>query len=216
MKKTAALMGSLIFVAGLGVVLNGCATREGGNAGLELMSETEFQNTVEKFTRRSQQYQGLYNTVDIHATLRNSSVIRAQLEQNARLYQWDRAKFQLESNKAGEKAKNETEVFLSFYTPDRKNDDLQKSSTQWRTYLEVDGRRWEGKVTKVKTTEVEIQGMYPYYTRLATPYSVTFPVPIATVEGKEAKVTLTGPVALVVLAFPPLAGPGTAIAPAAP
>lgn len=213
MRKTTAWMGSFLFVAGVGFVFSGCASRDGVTAGLELMSEAEFQNTVDKFTEHTQQYKGLYNTVDLHATLRNSSVLRAQLEQSARLFQWDRAKFQLEANKTAEKAKSETEIFLAFFTPERKNDDLNKSNTQWRAYLEVDGRRWEGKITKVKGTEAELQGIYPYYSKLSTPYSITFPVPVANVEGKESKFTLTGPVALVVLNFPALTGPGQVIAP---
>jgi hypothetical protein len=181
--------------------LGACASRVVSSTGLELMTESAYQNVTDNYTERNQTYQGLYNTLDLTATLVNSAVARAQLEQNARLYQWDRAKFQGETNKAAEKLRNESLVFLSFYTPDRKNDDLHKSSTQWRVYLESDGRRFEGKVTKNKLQLSELQGIYSYHNRFATPYMITFPVAMTSIESKPVKFTLTGPVGIAVLTF---------------
>lgn len=186
------------------VALTGCATKETANTGLVLMSQPEFENVLERYTDRTQRYEGLYNTLDVTATLRNSAVLRAQLEAQARIYQWDRAKFLAESNKALEDAKNKTEVFLSFYTPERKNDDLNRSTSQWKTYLEIDGRRWEGKTSKVKLNVMELQGWYPYHNRFATPYLVSFPVALSTIEGQPVRFVVTGPMGLATLNFNPV------------
>ncbi|MBX3032513.1 MAG: hypothetical protein KF865_01215 [Bdellovibrionaceae bacterium] len=183
----------------------GCATRPAANQGLELMSVAEYEKVVDRHTQRSQKYSGLYNTMDVTATLVNTAVAKAQLEQKARLLQWDRAQFQLESNKLAEKNKNETEVFLSFFTPDKKNDDLQKKTTQWRVYLEADGRRWEGKTMKIRQPIAEIQGLFSYHSRFSTPYLITFPVGTATIDPRTTRFIVTGPIDIVTLEYAPAA-----------
>lgn len=194
----AKFLGSLVLIAAFA---GGCATRETSSTGLELMSAGEVDRVIDRSTVRSQNYEGLYNTLDLTATLRNAPVRRAQLEQQARIYQWDRNKFQSEVAASDAKARNETEVFLSFYTPEKKNDDLNKKNTQWKVFLEADGRRWEGKVVKIRQSVPEIQGWYPYYTRFSTPYVVTFTVAAPDVETKTSKLVVTGPMGTATLSF---------------
>ncbi len=179
----------------------GCATTIVSTTGLVLISETEYRKILEQQTLRDQRYQGLYNVFDLSATLVDSRLSQAQLEQSARLYQWDRAQFQAEKNKVDQTLKDQTEIFLSFYTPEKKNDDLNKSGTQWRVYLESGGRRWEGKVKKIKTTLSEVQGIYPHHTRFATPYSITFPVATAEVTAQDVQFLLAGPAGTTKLEF---------------
>lgn len=179
-----------------------CASKNVSTTGLELMSEREYGKVLDRSTRRIQKYNGLYNTVEISATLIRAEMAQAILEQSARLYQWDKAQFQLERNKRDESMKNETEIFMSFYTPDKKNDDLHKRNTQWRVYLETtEGRRWEGKVTKLKTPLAQIQGIYTYHNRFSSPYSVTFPVGTQTLKDQPAKLIVTGPVEMAVVSW---------------
>jgi len=187
--------------------LAGCATHETSSTGLELMSAGEVDRVLDRSTSRSQNYEGLYNTLDLTATLRNSAVRRAQLEQQARIYQWDRNKFQAEVSASDTKSRNETEVFLSFYTPEKKNDDLNKKATQWKVFLESDGRRFEGKAAKIRQSVPEIQGWYPYFTRFSTPYSVTFTVATQDIETKPAKFIVTGPMGTATLNFAPVTPP---------
>lgn len=183
------------------LLLGACAHREPMDPSLTLMSEDQFAETLTNWTDHVQKYEGFYNVLDSRATLRNSPVMKAQMDQSARVYRWDRAKLTAEANKLIEKTRNETEVFLSFYTPTRANDDLHKSGTQWRVYLEVDGKRWEGKVNKIRQSVPEIQGLYPYHTSFATPYSITFTVPLAQVETRPSKFTVTGPMGDAVFNF---------------
>lgn len=198
-------MRSLLLMLALFPLFTGCAGMVTSPNGLVLMNHAQFESVVERYTDRTQRYEGLYNTLDVAATIRNTAVMRGQLESQARIYQWDRVKFQSESNKLAEKARNETEVFLSFYTPERKNDDLSRGNTQWRIYLEVDGRRFEGKASRIKTGTAEVQGFYPYHTRFATPYSVIFPVSVTQIEVKPMKFTVTGPMGMAALNFAQLA-----------
>lgn len=97
--------------------------------------------------------------------------------------------------------KKQTEVFVSFYTPEKKHDDLHKNQTLWKIFLDAGGKRYEGKAQKVKLLTSEVQGLYPFHNRFATPYTITFPVPTTALDGKEAKLTITGSVGSVAVVF---------------
>ncbi len=59
------------------------------------------------------------------------------------------------------------------------------------------------KLKKIKLPLVEIEGLYPFHNRFYTPYSVIFPVPMRSIEGRPMKMTLTGAVGSGVLEFKP-------------
>ncbi|MEK6773314.1 MAG: hypothetical protein AABY64_05205 [Bdellovibrionota bacterium] len=178
-----------------------CATTSQNSAGLNLMSESEFETITETYTEKTQVYSGLYNIMDLSGTLMNSAVARAQLDQNARLYQWDAAKMTTEKVKSDEHLNKETEIFISFFTPERKHDDLHKNQTLWKIFMDINGKRYEGKVKKIKLLTDELRGIYPYHTRFATPYSIVFPVSAKSIESLPVKLTVTGPVGSASLQF---------------
>lgn len=181
--------------------MTACSSYQILPGGRRIRSEDDYIQTLEKNTRHDRQYSGFYNTIDMQGTVLNSEMSLALLEQNTRLYQWDENKFVDEEKKANEKMAQETEFFLSFFTPERKNDNLAKSDTSWKVFLDVDGKRLEGKVVKIKRLVSDIQGLYPYYVRFATPYTITFPIPMKAIEGKELRLTITGSLGSSTLVF---------------
>lgn len=187
--------------------LAACATREVTPSGLNLMSESVYQATVEKYSDTIEVYDGLNNTITIKGTILNSQVAMAQLDQNARLFLWDQTKFAEEKKKTEDNLKKEISIFVSFYTPTRKHDDLHKSKTLWKIFLDAEGRRFEGKATKIKLLTEEVRRLYWYHGRFTTPYTLTFQVPAALVERTTSKLTITGPVGSASLNFPALAAP---------
>lgn len=196
MQKTLALL-SFAFLAA-------CASKMTSSTGLELMTESKYKSIVDTYTGRSQQYSGLYNTIDLSATLMNSAVTHAQNDQKARLLQWDAAQYASNQGKSRTEMMDRTVVFLSFYTPDRKNDDLQKNNTQWRIYLEADGKRWEPKVVKLRQPVSELQSLYAYHTKFSTAYQLTFPVATTTVERTRSKLIVTGPLGFGAIEYKPV------------
>ena len=156
---------------------------------------------VDKWSDRVEDYSGLNNTITVMATLLNSEMNQAQLEHNARLFQWDQNKMSEEKKLVDEKATKQTDVFVSFYSPERKWDDLYKSKTLWKVFLDVDGQRFEGKAAKVKLLTREIQSLYPYHTGYGTPYVVTFPVATTRTDGKPVRLVFTGSISSVTLSF---------------
>ncbi|WP_415063362.1 hypothetical protein [Bdellovibrio sp.] len=191
------------YLLGLFLFLSACASYEVTPSGNTLRTTGNYMDVIEKYTDKTRRYSGFYNTIDMEATVINSAVAEAQLGQSSMLYQWDEKKFAEEKVKYEARLNKESEIFLSFFTPEKKNDDLFKENTIWKIFLDVDGKRFEGKAKKIKLQLVEIEGLYPYHNRFYTPYSVTFPVPMKSIEGKVLKMTLTGAVGSGVLNFNP-------------
>ncbi len=180
----------------------GCASKYQTHD-LKLMSESDYYSTVDSSTRRKQVYDGFYATMEFSAILINTPMARARVDQNARIYQWDADKYKDEKAKAESNLAKQTEIFLSFYVPDRKNDDLHRSKTLWKLFLDANGKRYEGKVEKIKTLMAELSALYPKYNRWSTPYKVTFNVPTSLIEAGATKLTLTGPVGSATVDFDP-------------
>ncbi|GIL18442.1 MAG: hypothetical protein BroJett040_21930 [Oligoflexia bacterium] len=173
--------------------LFGCASQY-QNPSLNLRPESDYYSSVEKNTAKKQIYDGFMNTLDASATLMTSDLQRLQVDQNARIYQWNQDQYNNEKSKVESEMTKSTEVFLSFFVPERKHDDLHKASTKWKIFLDAAGKRVEGKATKMKILLAEAQTLYPHHTRWGTPYKLSFPIPTSLTENGNAKVTLTGPV----------------------
>lgn len=183
------------------LVLSACASKEVNKNGLVLVNEEGYENMIDKWSDHVEDYSGLNNTVTIMATLLNPEMAMSQLDQNARIFQWDQITYDNEKKKLQDAMKVQTDVFVSFYSPERKWDDLYKSKTLWKIFLDVNGQRYEGKVTKVKLLTREIQRLYSYHTSFGTPYIITFPVPANSVGTAPARITFTGAVGSVSLNF---------------
>jgi hypothetical protein len=190
------------FIA-LFLLLTSCASQEVTPIQNSMKSTQNYAEVIDQYSEKVRTYSGFYNTMDIEGTILNSNVAKAQLDMQASIYQWDQKKSADEKAKFENRLSQETELFLSFFTPDKKNDDLSKNKTIWRFFLDLNGHRYEGKVTKIKLPLSEIQSLYPYHNRFYTPYSIKFPVSIRSIESKPIEVTLTGAVSAGALTFNP-------------
>lgn len=180
----------------------GCSTTY-ENPQLTLMDESQVEDTIEKYSSSKKIYDGFQAIMDFGATLHNTPVRSALIDKSARIYQWNPEQYTSEKNKSEGEKTRQTEIFLSFFVPERKHDDMAKASTKWKIFLDVNGRRYEGKATKMKTILADVQAQYHYHTRWNTPYKLTFPVPTSEVDGNTASLTLTGPVGSAKVDFAP-------------
>jgi len=158
------------------------------------ISADQYETVLESHKASTRDYQGFYNTVEMQGVLITPDMAEAQIEQNTRLYQWDAQKIQAEKDSANTRLSSQTEIFLAFYTPERKNDNLDKVQTLWKVFLDANGKRYEAKVKKIKLLPSEILGLYPFYNKFCTPYQLTFPFPVTSLAGSPVKLTITGPV----------------------
>lgn len=166
------------------------------------MTKDPYLTVIETFSAGDAEYAGLYNQFTYRASLINSPVREASLLREAEYFKWDAHQLADAKAKAAEKMANSTEVFMSFFTPDRHNDNLTDGKSIWRVYLDVDGKRYEGVPKKAKKAFAELQALYPYHTRWNTPYLIEFPVPTASVDGITTKYVVTGPLGAQEIAFP--------------
>lgn len=181
------------------LLLSSCASTSVNRGGVTVMSEDAYEGVVDKWSDHVEDYNGLNNTVTIMATLLTPEVVVAQVDQNARQFQWDQVAYDNEKKKAENAMATKTEAFVSFYSPERKWDDLYKSKTLWKVFLDVNGQRYEGTVSKIKLLPREIQKLYHYHTSFATPYMLSFPVAATAVGNSPARLVFTGAVGSVTL-----------------
>jgi hypothetical protein len=165
--------------------------------------EFNYSNMIDAHSRGESIYDGFNNTFQYQATLLNTKMINAQLRKRAALQLWDNDKLEQERTKKFQEIATRTEMFLSFFSPDRNVVNLDNKKTVWRAYLDIDGRRYVGDIKKLAIPLVDIVALYPYHNRWSTPYLVTFAVPTTAVEKKDAKLTLTGSVGTSTVTFPP-------------
>lgn len=163
-----------------------------------------YQNRIEKYSAGDSEYAGFYNNFEYKGTILNTEIRNALLEKQGQYYQWDRAKQATEREKSDREKGAETRVFLTFFTPDRRNDNLSDVRSIWRVYLDVNGQRYAGKVERVRTLLAELQVLYPYHTRWNSPYMVSFPVSTTRIENYPMTFTITGPLGTRAVKFPAL------------
>lgn len=191
----------LILVLMLALGLVSCVSTLSPLPGVPEVSISEYERLVKQKTKKIEVYDGLYNKLTVQATWLDSDLTLASLSHNARLLQWDEEKYKQEKSTVISHHASTTEFFISFYTPEQKQDNLSSNKSIWKIYLDVDGRRFEGKASKVKLQLTEVQALYPHHNRWSTPYMLSFPIATGLSDNKKATLTLTGPAGVAQLSF---------------
>lgn len=187
------------------VLLSSCATRLPTPEGVPEVTIANYEKAVVDKTQKIEIYDGLYNKLTVQSTWVDSLLTEYALSHSARLSQWNEVKYRDERSKRIGKNAESTEFFVSFYAPEKKHTDLSTKKTIWKIFLDVNGQRYEGKATKIKSILSEIQALYPYHNRWSVPYTVSFPVATSLIEGKPAKLIFTGAVGSAELGYNNLA-----------
>lgn len=184
------------FIIGLLVLAissSGCASKETRGADIgQRFDEKEYDRLIKKNTQHTQQYEGFYNKFELYATFIKSEVQTALLQKKSDTFQWDAKRAQIEREKMFQENSTQTKFALSFYTPSTRLNDLHKSNSVWKIYLESGGQRYDGHVTRRNGKFEEFQGFFPYHTRWSIAYDVSFNVPLSAVEKAPATFILSG------------------------
>jgi hypothetical protein len=170
--------------------------------GVDALSPSDYAAVVGKYTVKTNQYSGFYQTFQADMTMLSTEMQIASLRQRANFMQWDQRQFNTEREKLVQESNVVAKFFMRFYSPEHDYDDLHKGKTIWKLYLDFNGQRFEGKVRKLTDKFVELQTIYPHFDRFSTPYEITFNVPMATIENGPSKVTLTSSLGTAEFSFP--------------
>lgn len=166
--------------------------------------ESEYQKVLGTYSDQAQKYDGPNNLLDVRATILNKEVIEAQLQRQASLFQWDQQKYDSEWKAKMAPANKITEVFVSFYTPDRKSGDLLRTNTLWKAVLKYNGLKVPGTPKKLTLLPIEINSIYPDHNRWSNGYILTFEAPLIDVEKTISELVISGPVGNAELEFKPI------------
>ena len=121
----------------------------------------------------------------------NSLVASNVIQQKGFYFQWDKNKTRKEREKMFQEHSSRSNYLLVFFTPDRKDNNLEKINTIWKVYLEVNGQRFLGSVKKKNVVYSQFVQLYPHFTRWNKAYEVTFDIPMNEVEIETSSIVVT-------------------------
>ena len=159
-------------------------------------------NKIQKNSAGDKQFSGLYHNFEFRSTILNRDVSQAIHNRLDQYYEWSDEEASKKLNERMNELENKTKVWLSFFTPERKNDNLANKISIWKIYLVANGQRYEGKASKANKNLSEAKALMPYHNRWATAYYVDFPVATSDVEGSDLKLVITGPLGRREVDFP--------------
>jgi hypothetical protein len=179
-----------LIIMSLSFLLSSCSTT-GGAKPLNLPDS--YRSSVESLTVNDELYNGWTNVFHYHATLVTESLYEQQIDVLAKAKLWSEDETRSERRRLAESVANETQVFLSFYTPEIQYNDLNESGSVWRIFLDVDGKRYTGRVNKYAKNYADTKSLYPQHTPWSKAYMIQFPVSFLQIKDKsKARLVITG------------------------
>ena len=159
---------------------------------------------VKQYTDRAEFYKGFMNVFQMQGTVLNQKVLNSQVEIKSQSFSWTESQRIDEQSKVDSSLRSETKVFLSFFSPENKVNNLDSPSTIWRVFLDVNNKRYVGTVSTYVGFANEAALFYPYHSGFSKAYLVKFPVPMINIQDYPMKLTVTGTIGSDTLDFPAL------------
>ena len=154
---------------------------------------SQYIDKIESHTAGDKQFAGLYHNFEFRSTLLTKDITRTIHDRMDMYYDWDEQTSADKWQETENKMQDNTSIWLSFFTPERKDDNLANKVSIWKIYLETNGQRYEGLARKANKNLSEAKALFHYHTRWATAYYVDFPVPTDEIQAGNAKLIITGP-----------------------
>lgn len=153
--------------------------------------DTEYLKIVDQFTQNDKKYNGFYNTYEVGVTIFNTTMTEALLQREGYYMQWNESQALSEREKALQKMTSSSEFYITLYTPEPSHNDMNKANSMWKVYLEYEGQRYEGQITKFKKNLIQSQHLFPHHTRFNTSYIATFNIPMSRIENGKVSIVLS-------------------------
>ena len=155
--------------------------------------QKKYLDQVQALTVKDEKHMGFSNVYNFSAVLLSQDLLQAQLELDAFDFQWDDSQYQEKRRDYLQTASQNTQVFLSFFTPNNKNNNLDKYDALWKVFLILDGRKYEAKAAKAKTPSSRLGSLYPSHNGFSHAYVLSFAIPLGEIEkASEIRLLLTG------------------------
>lgn len=152
-----------------------------------------YHQKIEAHSAGDKQFAGLYHNFEFRSTRLNREITETIHQRLQQFYDWDEQESQQKLDESLKAMNSKTKFWLSFFTPDGKNDNLANKVSIWKIYLKAGGQRYEGRAIKANKNYDEAKALFPYHSRWATAYYLEFPVAANEIEGQPVKLIITGP-----------------------
>ena len=166
------------------------------------VNPSAYDSLIKDFTHSDKQYSGLHNTFQIFATIIDSKVAQANLNQLQHYMQWDDKKFREEREKKLQEMSSTSTFLVALYTPEKDHNDLNKGNKSiWKMYLDHNGSRYMGKAKKSSQKFIQLKTLFPHITKFHKLYIVTFDIPMSAIEGDTNQLTFTSSLGFVTFKY---------------
>ena len=158
--------------------------------------------TLERYTRKVELYEGLDTVARGWATWRSPELRQALAEASIRAYELDNGAAELLRKEEARAARGLREFHLALYTPKDDWNDLESEDTLWTSFLLLpNGERLQPVrvIHLPKTDKSAVQ--YPYVNRWTREYSLFFPLLERDEVYEHLTLVITGPLGTVRFAF---------------
>ena len=162
---------------------------------------SEYLKIIRENSAGDSQFAGVYKNFEFRSTLFTRDVSLAVHKRLKQYYDWSEEETSQKLSKRMGEMNNKTKIWLSFYTPNGKNDNLSNKTSIWKIYLINQGHRYEGKPYPANANLSAAQALIPYHSRWTTPYYVDFPIPTDELSG-PVQLIITGPLGRREVTFP--------------
>ena len=162
---------------------------------------SEYLKVIRRNSAGDSQFAGIYKNFEFRSTLFTHDVSLAIHKRLKQYYEWSEEESSQKLSKRMEEMNNKTKIWLSFYTPNGKDDNLSNKSSIWKIYLLNQGHRYEGKPYPANANLNATKALIPYHSRWTTAYYVDFPIPTNQLNG-PVKLIITGPLGRREVSFP--------------
>jgi hypothetical protein len=175
------------------VIQTSCTTQSHIKSDIPLpkIKPDQYAKLISNNTKKDSKYDGFQNLYEVSATLLSTEIKLAQLDR-IRFYQsWDPIQVSEERERYLQRMSSESEFFLSYFSPQKDLRKLHSGKTPWKIYLEVNGKRYEGRIKKYLNNKAQVNTLFPHHSRWSKAYLAVFKVPTEAIENSSNKFIFT-------------------------
>lgn len=176
-------------LAALVILLCGCSARQ---AELFLWPDSQdaYLKITEKWTAAGYIYSGLETRLIAHVTYKSPEWTRAYVRKKARVYELDPEEKQESLQIFSRHLEEETEFFVSLYSPRPEAAVLGFGNPMWKVFLITDqGRKEPLGIREIHKSQLTLQPFFPYVEKWHRNYVLRFPGS----SPESVTLVLTGP-----------------------
>lgn len=159
---------------------------------------------LRSLTKKHREYLGINQIFDLRATFLTTAVHSEQLKYKAHFKNWGPEKALSEKTDLNQKVTAKSSMFLSFFSPNRKSNKLDKEFSDWSIFIIVGNTEIPGEIRLFENQSDHVKVFYPESPPWSKTYLAEFPIDTNQIQSKDFRVKLMGPSGMAELKYSPL------------